>query len=356
MATRAEQKFPFNYIDAGFYPGWGFNNVNKRTTGKGNSDGFNTIQSGRDNLNTIPGISGEATGSPTMGTPADTSASTVTGFNPSLAGAMFSALGLPLGGLPGMALSGLGTALSRSGLPSSLTSQVPGETFGLPVSYNPDPTFGIFGNPSFTAQVPTPPSDVTPEMGMVTGQNPAFTTTPVPGQMGIPGIGFSIGQTPPTGVMTGNPTPGTTNFGEPPGETSANPDPGVVGLGFGEPGIGVGEPGVGTTGDPGAEGNPGGTGGSGPGAGGSPGDPGGEGSSGEGGWERGGFVNIGNPKSQTDDVPAMLQHGEYVVPRSAMARLADKTGGFQQAAQKVKEMILKFSNDGKSSVHFKERG
>jgi len=83
-----------------------------------------------------------------------------------------------------------------------------------------------------------------------------------------------------------------------------------------------------------------------------PGGPGGDG----GPYKAGGFVNIGNPKSQTDDVPAMLQHGEYVVPRSAMARLADKTGGFQQAAQKVKEMILKFSNDGKSSVHFKERG
>src|SRR3990167_5966151 len=354
MATRAEQKFPFNYIDAGFYPGWGFNNVNKRTTGKGNSYGFNTIQSGRDNLNTIPDISGEATGSPTMGTPADTSASTVTGFNPSLAGAMFSALGLPLGGLPGMALSGLGTALSRSGLPSSLTSQVPGETFGLPVSYNPDPTFGIFGNPSFTAQVPTPPSDVTPEMGMVTGQNPAFTTTNVPGNFGIPGIGFSIGQTPPTGAMTGNPTPGTTNFGEP-AAAGAGEGPGGQGFGEGESSAGQpGAPGEGT-GDAGPGG--GGPGGGGVGGAGDAGDAGPGGPGGDGGpYKAGGFVNIGNPKSQTDDVPAMLQHGEYVVPRSAMARLANKTGGFPQAAQKIKEMILKFSNDGKSSVHFKERG
>ena len=81
---------------------------------------------------------------------------------------------------------------------------------------------------------------------------------------------------------------------------------------------------------------------------------GGDGSGGDGGFAHGGFVNIGNPQSQTDDVPAMLQHGEYVVPRPAMQKLAEKTGGYQQAARKVKEMIIKFASDGKSSVHFKE--
>jgi hypothetical protein len=74
------------------------------------------------------------------------------------------------------------------------------------------------------------------------------------------------------------------------------------------------------------------------------------------GFSQGGFVNTGDPQSRTDDVPAMLQHGEYVVPRPAMQRLAEKTGGYQQAAQKVKEMIIRFANDGKGSVHFKERG
>lgn len=75
-----------------------------------------------------------------------------------------------------------------------------------------------------------------------------------------------------------------------------------------------------------------------------------------GGFSHGGFVDVGNPQSAQDDVPTMLQHGEYVIPRQPMQKLAEKTGGYQQAAKKVKELILKFANDGKSSVHFKETG
>ena len=97
-------------------------------------------------------------------------------------------------------------------------------------------------------------------------------------------------------------------------------------------------PSYGQGGDAGATGGagPGGP-GSGPGAG--PGDgtgdgsggAGGDGSGGDGGgsgggdggaFKRGGMVTAGNPKSKSDDVPAMLQHGEYVIPREDVRALA----------------------------------
>ena len=72
----------------------------------------------------------------------------------------------------------------------------------------------------------------------------------------------------------------------------------------------------------------------------------GGGGGGDGGIKKGGLITRGNPKSKTDDVPAMLQHGEYVVPRPEMAALARKTGGFEEAAAAIKELIRGFTSNG----------
>jgi hypothetical protein len=73
----------------------------------------------------------------------------------------------------------------------------------------------------------------------------------------------------------------------------------------------------------GGEGAPGGAAGAPGDSGGAPGDgPGGGVSGGAGVYKKGGLVTQGNPKSKVDDVPAKLQHGEFVIPRDAMHHLA----------------------------------
>jgi hypothetical protein len=69
---------------------------------------------------------------------------------------------------------------------------------------------------------------------------------------------------------------------------------------------------------------PGGEGGGGVGSGGGDGSGGvgGDGGGGGGVYKKGGLVTAGNPKSKTDDVPAKLQHGEFVIPREAVLHLA----------------------------------
>src|SRR5260370_858099 len=71
------------------------------------------------------------------------------------------------------------------------------------------------------------------------------------------------------------------------------------------------------------EGAPGAGAGAGPGG---PGDGSGGGSAGTSGgagvMKKGGLVTKGNPQSKTDDVPTMLQHGEYVIPREDVRALA----------------------------------
>jgi len=393
------------YTQIGFYPGQGEGfasippNAPSPTAMALASSGDTNGEFNMNNATSSGDTSGGGGGAP--GVPGT---STATGFDAGLAGAGIGFPGIAAMGLPGMmgtAISGLGQAVSNSGIASNMTSNIEGNTFGQPAVNSQAsniPGIGILGNAAVDAMMGNNPGLTTTAVAPAginsdlsdVDPNEAVTQTAssVSGSVGDNGQGIGPGATSLTGgAAPGSPGGPSTNAGNPVGN-----GPGAAGSMGGNAPAGPTGPSeaesdnAGPSGGPGAGPAGGGNTGSGTGTGagdaaaGGTGDTAGDASmkgglvgkhgTPKGGFnairrplEQGGFVSQGDPNAPKDDVPAMLHEGEFVIPQPAMKALAQKTGGYQQAAQQIKELVIRFAQqpidkgmDAMENLYQRQRG
>jgi hypothetical protein len=264
-------------------------------------------------------------GPATVGQAADMSArgSMVPGAIPGIVG---TGPGSHLGAVSNAALAALGLAAPSPQALFTGTNFAAGKlaglnvdpTTGLPVGSQAfrglaaDPMFSQFIDMNLPPQGPfAVRASLAPRFGATPGSpssNPAGMHADPTAPTGFTSSNVVDAQGNPMGAATGNPTPNSTNFGASAANDTGISDPGVVGLGFGEPGTGTGSAG----------------GGGGVGAGG--------GTSGEG-FKKGGIIH--KPKSKKggkDDAVKVKAHaGEFVVNKKA----TDKHRGLLEALNLV---------------------
>lgn len=226
----------------------------------------------------------------------------------------------------------LGQALGIAAM--GLTGNVPGMAMGMISAANP--TMGAIGKAGLTAMNPTPIGVVSSLLGLINAIN---ASSPSPSSSigglssasdntgfgtnsggiagdagyGLGGTNASLGQAGNTG-FSGGVGLGLGNFGG----IGAGIGSSIGNSGFGESGSGgpgAGDGSAGSSGDSGA-GNSGGVG-----EGGSSGSgEGGDAGVGGGEWKHGGKIT-GPGTSRSDSIPAMLSHGEYVIPADVVQKM-----------------------------------